>query len=135
MLWLETDPMTERLQFVQDALSDRFTMAEVCARYGVSRKTGYKWIARYAEQGRRGLGDRSRAPHTCPHKLSETVTALLVATREAHRSGVPASCWRCCRRSIRACGNGRRRAPSPICSRAAAWSSAAGRAGPRRTLV
>ena len=40
MPWLETDPMTERLKFVQDALSDRFTMAEVCARHGVSRPTG-----------------------------------------------------------------------------------------------
>lgn len=54
--------MNERLKFVQDALSERFTMAEVCARYGVSRPTGYKWIARYAEEGRRGLADRSRAP-------------------------------------------------------------------------
>jgi transposase len=84
MLWLETDPMNERLTCVQDALSDRFTMVEVCARYGVSRKTGYKWIARYAEEGRRGLGDRSRAPHTCPHTLSATMTELLVTTREAH---------------------------------------------------
>jgi transposase-like protein len=64
MLWLETDPMNERLTCVQDALSDRFTMVEVCARYGVSRPTGYKGIARYAEQGRRGLGDRSRAPRS-----------------------------------------------------------------------
>lgn len=54
MPWLENDPMNERLKFVQDALSDRFTMAEVCARYGGSRKTGYTWIARYAEEGRRG---------------------------------------------------------------------------------
>jgi putative transposase len=84
MPWLETDPMNERLQFVQDALGDRFTMAELCARYGVSRKTGYKWIARHAEEGRRGLGDRSRAPHTCPHALSASMTELLVATREAH---------------------------------------------------
>lgn len=84
MPWLETDPMTERLKFVQDALSDRFTMAEVCARHGVSRPTGYKWIARYAEEGRRGLGDRSRAPHTCPHKLSTAMTELLCAAREAH---------------------------------------------------
>ena len=49
MPWMETKPMNERLKFVQDALSDRFTMAEVCARYGVSRPTGYKWIARHAE--------------------------------------------------------------------------------------
>ena len=34
--------MNERFKFVQDALSDRFTMAEICARYGVSRPTGYK---------------------------------------------------------------------------------------------
>jgi len=42
MPWLETDPMTERLTFVQDAQRDRFTMAERCARHGVSRLTGYK---------------------------------------------------------------------------------------------
>jgi transposase InsO family protein len=84
MPWLETDSMNERLKFVQDAQSDRFTMAELCARYGVSRPTGYKWIARYAEEGRRGLTDRSRAPHTCPHKLSATMIDLLCTTREAH---------------------------------------------------
>ena len=77
MPWLETDAMHERLKFVQDALSDRFTMAEVCARYGVSRPIGYTWIALYAEEGRRGLGDRSRAPHTCPHTRSATRTDLL----------------------------------------------------------
>ena len=84
MPWLETDAMNERLKFVQDAQSDRFTMAELCARHGVSCPTGYQWIARYAEAGRRGLGDRSRAPHTCPHTLSATMTDLLCATREAH---------------------------------------------------
>ena len=84
MPWLETDAMNERLKFVQDAQSDRFTMAELCARYGVSRPTGYKWIARYAEEGRRGLGDRSRAPQTCPHKISTPMTELLCAAREAH---------------------------------------------------
>ena len=84
MPWLETAPMNERFKFVQDALSDRFTMAEVCARYGVSRPTGYKWIARYAEEGRRGLEDRRRAPLTCPHKLSSSMTELLCAAREAH---------------------------------------------------
>jgi putative transposase len=84
MPWLETDPMNERLTFVQDALSDRFTMAEVCARYGVSRPTGYKWIERHKEEGRRGRADRSRAPRTCPHALSPALTELLITTREAH---------------------------------------------------
>ena len=76
--------MDERLKFVRDALSDRFTMSELCARYGVSRRVGYKWLARYDAEGRRGLADRSRAPHRCPHKLSDRITELLVAAREGH---------------------------------------------------
>lgn len=36
-------------------------MVELCERYGVSRKTGYKWIARYEDEGLDGLRDRSRA--------------------------------------------------------------------------
>jgi transposase InsO family protein len=76
--------MDERLQFVRDAQRDRFTMSELCARYGVSRRVGYKWLARYAAEGRRGLMDRSRAPHHCPHKIADAMAALLVAEREAH---------------------------------------------------
>jgi putative transposase len=76
--------MDERLKFVRDALSDRFTMSELCARYGVSRRVGYKWLARYDAEGRRGLADRNRAPHHCPHKLSDRVTELLVDARTAH---------------------------------------------------
>jgi transposase InsO family protein len=76
--------MDERLQFARDALSDRFTMSELCARYGVSRRIGYKWLARYDTEGRRGLVDRSRAPHHCPHKIGAAIADLLVAERTAH---------------------------------------------------
>jgi len=54
MPWLETAPVDERIRFIQDALRDRFTISELCARYGVSRRVGYKWLARYDEEGRRG---------------------------------------------------------------------------------
>jgi transposase InsO family protein len=76
--------MDERLQFVRDALRDRFTMSELCARYGVSRRIGYKWLARYDAEGRRGLVNRSRAPQHCPHKIAPAIAELLVAEREAH---------------------------------------------------
>lgn len=56
MPWLETGPLDER---------ERYTMADLCARYNVSRKTGYKWIDRMEEGGRAALRDRSRAPHRC----------------------------------------------------------------------
>src|SRR5512145_2764001 len=84
MPWKERVIMDERPQFVRDALSDRFSMSELCARYGVSRRIGYKWLARYDAEGRRGLADRSRAPHHCPHKISPAVAELLVTERQAH---------------------------------------------------
>jgi putative transposase len=84
MPWLETAPVDERIRFIQDALSDRFTMSELCARYGVSRRVGYKWLERYEQEGRRGLRDRSRAPHHCPHRIDEAVAELICALRRAH---------------------------------------------------
>lgn len=84
MPWKESVTMDERLRFVHDALSDRFTMSELCARYGISRRIGYKWLARYEVDGRRGLADRSRAPRCCPHKLGDAMVELLIRAREAH---------------------------------------------------
>src|SRR6185312_11492635 len=84
MPWLETVPMEERLRFVHDAFSDRFTMSELCARYGVSRRIGYKWLERFEAEGRPGLKDRSRAPHHCPHRIAPTIANVLVAARRAH---------------------------------------------------
>jgi len=76
--------MDERLQFIRDAQRDQFTMSELCARYGVSRRIGYKWVARYEAEGRAGLSDRSHVPHHCPHKIQPAMEALLIAERVAH---------------------------------------------------
>src|SRR5437660_5022368 len=75
MAWTETDPMKERLHFVADWDRRLYTVTELCARYGVSRKTGYKWLARYADVGVAGLAERSRAPHRCPHRIAPAVAA------------------------------------------------------------
>ena len=84
MPWKESGPMDERLAFVRDAHRDRFTMSELCARYGVSRRVGYKWLARFEAEGRPGLTDRSRAPHHRPHRLAERLVELFVTERTAH---------------------------------------------------
>ena len=47
----------------------------------VSRKTIYKWIGRYEEEGSAGLEDRSRAPHGSPQRLSEEMLASIVEAR------------------------------------------------------
>ncbi len=50
--------MNERLNFVIDAQRGFFPFAELCRRYGVSRKTGYKWLRRLEEEGPEGLKDQ-----------------------------------------------------------------------------
>src|SRR4051812_24858146 len=88
MPWTESDAMDQRLQFVTDALSDRFTMTELCARYGVSRRIGYKWAARFNEDGKRGLaGGDDIICYSCAHEgansrvficiSGETITCIL----------------------------------------------------------
>ena len=55
MPWLETAPMEQRERFIRDHRSALYTMTELSARYGISRKTGYKWLDRFDEGGREGL--------------------------------------------------------------------------------
>ena len=89
MPWRETAPMKERMRFVTDWERDLYSMMELCERYGVSRKTGYKWIARYEGEGPDGLRERSRAPHHCPHRIAGDIAAAICAGRRQHPSWSP----------------------------------------------
>jgi putative transposase len=84
MPWQETEPMLERRKFITEYLAGLYTMSELCARYGISRKSGYKWLARYDKEGSDGLGDRPRIAHTCPHRLEEKVAAAILEARRLH---------------------------------------------------
>ena len=89
MPWLETAPMDQRSRFIDAYHAGGFTMTELCARFQVSRRVGYKWVARYDAEGRKGLADRSRAPHRCPHKVPDEVVALLCQARHKHTDWGP----------------------------------------------
>ncbi len=84
MPWRQTKPMDERVRFVTAYEGGVFGVSELCREYGVSRKTGYKWLARYKECGIDGLHDLSRAPHSCPHRMCEDVAEALLAARRTH---------------------------------------------------
>jgi transposase InsO family protein len=90
MPWMETMPVEQRTQFIDDVHEGFYTMTELCARYGISRKTGYKWLERFREGGRRGLADQSRAPHTCPQRIAEDVADRICAARKQHPDWGPA---------------------------------------------
>ncbi len=57
MPWKACKPMDERLKFIARSL-DGEKMAGLCREFGISRKTGYKILARYNEVGLEGLSDR-----------------------------------------------------------------------------
>ena len=54
--------MDQKVRFIADYQRHFFSLAELCSRFGVSRKTAYKWIERYEADGPTGLEDRSRMP-------------------------------------------------------------------------
>jgi putative transposase len=89
MPWSVSTPMSQRLEFVEDAARGLFTMTELCARYAISRRVGYKWVARYAEGGAPALADQRRVATTCPHRLADDVAARLLACRERHPTWGP----------------------------------------------
>lgn len=79
MPWKETGPMLERTRFIVDYLSGCFTVSELAVRYGVSRKTLYKWLARHDASGIAGLSDRPRIAVAFPHRTPEEVAREIIA--------------------------------------------------------
>jgi putative transposase len=89
MPWKNVTPMEEIIRFASLAQSDRFTLTELCEQFGISRKTGYKHLDRYAAEGLKGLRERSHRPHRFPQRTEAEVEALIVAERRLHRTWGP----------------------------------------------
>jgi putative transposase len=87
--WRTTDLMEIREEFVQRALSGRFAITALCNAYGISEKTGHKWLSRFKDEGRAGLADRSHVPHEAPHKISELLRRQIISLREKHPTWGP----------------------------------------------
>ena len=86
MPWRETLLMDQRVQFIADYQRDVFDVADLARRYGISRKTAYKWIDRYEAGGPAGLVDRSRRPLQSPHATPERIVEALLDVRRHHPS-------------------------------------------------
>lgn len=84
MPWKEVSSMGLRREFVEFASVEGRNVAELCRRFGVSRKTAYKWLQRHQAAGLDGLADRSRRPHRSPERTGEQVEAAILALRKQH---------------------------------------------------
>jgi putative transposase len=90
MPWNHTDAMKERRKLIDDYLSGDYGLTDLARKYGISRKTVYKWIERHEQEGFAGLGDRSRAPHCQPRAIAqEVVDHVLRLKQQWPRWGAP----------------------------------------------
>lgn len=89
MPWHERSPVMERTVFVRDFESGLYTLSDLADRYGVSRKTAYKWLGRFAESGRAGLEERSHAPNEVANRTPKDVEEHIVHLRRLHRTWGP----------------------------------------------
>ena len=127
MPWRETSPMEQRLDFVREFESELFTMTELAAQYGISRKTAYKWIERYDADGALGLQDRSRRPHESPHAIAPELVEAVLAVRRRHPRWGPKKLLAVARPRDQAAG-------WPARSTVAAWLKNRGLVTPRRRM-
>ena len=74
--------MHQRLQFIAAIDESDESFSEICRRFGISRKTGYKWLSRYEQLGPRGLEEQAPIARSFPHRVLEPIEDLVVALRK-----------------------------------------------------
>lgn len=84
MPWSAVTVNDQRIEFVRLASQSGVNVSELCRRFGISRKTGYKWLTRYAQQGQAGLAPLSRRPRHTPGRTPEAIEAQVLAIRQRH---------------------------------------------------
>ena len=80
MPWKECSAMEERLRFVARILEGE-AVTDVCREFGISRKTGYKILVRYKDEGPAALNDRSRRPVRYANQLPPQIEGLIVSLK------------------------------------------------------
>lgn len=89
MPWRESCAMDERVGFIAEYGSGLWTMTELCERYEISRKTGYKWLDRYRLEGPAGLVERSHAPRVHGRVTPQYIVDAIVGLRRERPSWGP----------------------------------------------
>lgn len=84
MPWKDVTIMSLRQEFIVMAGQEGVNFSDLCKRFGISRKTGYKWFMRFEEKGKEGLMDQSRRPLKSPTKTFARMEAAVLAMRQQH---------------------------------------------------
>ncbi len=89
MAWRIASVEEHRKKFIEQINNGDRTITDLCNEYQISRKTAYKWIHRYQENGEEGLKDRSRSPHSQPRKTNERLQQSILEVKYRYPSWGP----------------------------------------------
>lgn len=84
MPWQEVSIMSQRREFVMLAQAEGANISALCARYRISRKTGYKWLHRFTESGEAGLQEHSRRPRHVTYPTAPELEHAIIELRHRH---------------------------------------------------
>jgi transposase InsO family protein len=85
MPWKEASVIALRKEFVDLAKNDG-NISRVCRNFGISRKTGYKWMERFEATGEEGLNDLSRRPEHSPCQITNRMEEAIIGIRVKNRT-------------------------------------------------
>ncbi len=89
MPWKEINVMDQRTEFIMRVFKQSAPFKSICNDFGISPKTGYKWLNRFINEGIDGLDDRSKRPHSHSSQLSEDIICRLIKFKTAHMTWGP----------------------------------------------
>lgn len=89
MPWKRIKPMDQKIQLIADWQTKNFDKTDLSKKYGISRKTVYKWINRYQEQGVEGLKDQDRIPRYSPNITPDNIVDLIIKEKLKNRKRGP----------------------------------------------
>lgn len=84
MPWKEVTPVSERLNMCRLAVEGRHSLTSLAKDFGVSRKTAYKWLSRYQEEGDEGVFDKSRRPNASPASVDRETVEAVIALKKCY---------------------------------------------------
>ena len=85
MPWKEVSVVNLRKEFV-DLARNSENITRLCKNFGISRKTGYKWLERFENSGQTGLENLSRRPVHSPGRISTGIEDAIIRAREKHQA-------------------------------------------------
>lgn len=85
MAWKVKTKMAQKVEFICEWETQKYSITELCRAFNISRPNAYKLIHRYTNYGIEGLLDRSTAHKSHPLKTNDEIVNKIIELKEKHK--------------------------------------------------